>query len=201
MAAMTRSVDEMNWTREAAELDARIAAAFADDPKSDGVRHVLAAAEAATKTAKAEAEDSRARALDPLVADVVVARRAMDDAAFKRDRLTEAAKRLAKRVEELKALEEARRQRAEHERVSAERERLAAEFGRMAETIVQIGRLVRQIDICDREIGRLNASTALQHGHIPIVLAGATPAIKALFQEALVWDAFNAVAGLPSKAA
>jgi hypothetical protein len=42
MAAMTRSVDEMNWTREAVELDARIAAAFADDAKSDDVRRVLA---------------------------------------------------------------------------------------------------------------------------------------------------------------
>jgi hypothetical protein len=125
----------------------------------------------------------------------------MDDAAFKRDRLSEAAKRLAKRVEELKALEKARAERAEHERVSAERERLAAEFGRMAEPIVRIARLVRQIDLCDREVGRLNATSALQHGHIPLVLAGAAPAIKALFQDVLVWDAFISVARLPSKAA
>jgi hypothetical protein len=44
----------------------------------------------------------------------------MDDAAFKRDRLIEAAKRLDERVDELKALEKTRDQRAEHERVSAE---------------------------------------------------------------------------------
>jgi hypothetical protein len=38
----------------------------------------------------------------------------MDDAAFGRDRLAEAAKRLAMRVDELEALEEVRVQRAEH---------------------------------------------------------------------------------------
>jgi hypothetical protein len=183
------------------ELDARIAAAFTDDAKSDAVRRVLADVEAAAKTAENAAEDARARALDPLVADVIVARRAMDDAAFKRDRLTEAAKRLGARVEELKALEKYRAEREEHQRVSAERERLAAEFGRMAEAIVQIAHLVRQIDLCDREVGRLNATSALEHGHIPLVLAGAAPAIKALFHDALVWDAFIAVAGLKSKAA
>jgi hypothetical protein len=183
------------------ELDARIATAFGDDVKSDDVRRVLADVEAAAKVAEAAADDARARALDPLVADVIAARRAMDDAAFKRDRLSEAAKRLGKRVEELKAQEKYRAERAEHERVSAERERLAADFGRMAEPIVQIAHLVRQIDLCDREIGRLNATSTLGLGYVPLVLSGAAPAIKALFQEALVWDAFNAVAGLPSKAA
>src|SRR6516162_11216253 len=104
----------------------------------------------------------------------------MDDAAFKRDRLSEAAKRLAKRLEELKALEKARAQRAEHARVSAERERLAAEFGRMAEPIVQIAHLVRQIDLCDREIGRLNATSALGFGSIRPVLSGSAPVIAVL---------------------
>jgi hypothetical protein len=57
----------------------------------------------------------------------------MDDAAFKRDRLIEAAKRLGVRVDELSAVEKARAQRAEHEQVLAERDRLAEEMGRMAE--------------------------------------------------------------------
>jgi predicted RNase H-like nuclease (RuvC/YqgF family) len=161
----------------------------------------MADVEAAAKLAEAAAEDARARALDPLVADVIVARREMDDAAFKRDRLTEAAKRLGARVEELKALEKYRAEREEHQRVSAERERLAAEFGRMTEAIVEIGRLVREIDLCDREIGRLNATSAMQQGYIPLVLSGAAPAIKALFQDVVVWDAFISVARLPSKAA
>jgi hypothetical protein len=71
----------------------------------------------------------------------------------------------------------------------------------MAGPIVRIAHLVRQIDLCDREIGRINATSTLGLGYVPLVLSGAAPAIKALFQEALVWDAFNAVAGLPSKAA
>jgi hypothetical protein len=188
-------------TKEAAELDARIAASFAENAESDGVLRVLADVEAAAKTAEAEADVARCRALDPLVADVIAARRAMDDRAFERDRLLEAAKRLSERVEELTALEKARAERAVHRRVSAERERLAAEFGRMTEAIVEIAHLVREIDLCDREIGRLNATTALQHGHIPLVLSGAAPAITALFHDALVWDAFIAVGGLSSKAA
>jgi hypothetical protein len=175
------------------DLDARIAAAFVKDAQSDDVGRVLAAVEAASKEAEAAAEEARARALDPLVEDVIAARRAMDDAAFRRDRLIEAAKRLGVRVDELKALEKARVQRAEHEQVLAERNRLAEEMDGMAKQIVRIAQLVSKIEACDREIGRVNA---LGLGHIPIVLSGGAPAIKALFQDAVVWDAFIAVAGL-----
>jgi hypothetical protein len=136
-----------------------------------------------------------------LVGDVIDARRAMDDAAFKRDRLIEAVKRLGVRVDELKTLEKARAQRAEHEQVLGQRNRLAEEMERMAEPMVQIAHLVRQIDLCDREIGRLNATTALGFGYIRPVLSESAPVIAVLFRESLVWDAFNAVAGLPSKAA
>jgi hypothetical protein len=187
--------------KAAEELDPRITAAFAENAKSDDVRRVLADVEAAAKVAETAAEDARARALDPLVADLIVARRAMDDAAFKRDRLIEAAKRLGKRVDELNALERERAQRAEHDRVLADRNGLAEEMARMAEPIVQIAHLVRQIDLCDREIGRVNATSALGLGYIPLVLSGAAPPIAALFQDAVVWDAFIAVAGQQSKAA
>jgi hypothetical protein len=117
------------------------------------------------------------------------------------DRLTEAAKRLAERVDELRAVEKDWAQRAEHNRVSAERDRLAQEMGSMAEPIVRIAHLVTEIEACDREIGRVNATSALGFGYIRPVLSGSAPVIAVLFQEALVWDAFNAVAGLPSKAA
>jgi hypothetical protein len=156
--------------------------------------------EAAAKEAEAAAEEARECALDPLVADLIAARRVMDDAAFKRDRLIEAAKRLSARVDELKALEKARAERAEHEQVLAERNRLAEEMGRMAEPIVRIAHLVSKIEACDREVGRVNATSALGLGYIPLVLSGAAPAIRALFQDAVVWDAF-AVAALRSKAA
>jgi hypothetical protein len=71
----------------------------------------------------------------------------------------------------------------------------------MAESIMNIADLVREIDECERVVGRVNATSALGFGHIPLVLSEAAPAIKALFQDAVVWDAFIAVARLQSKAA
>jgi hypothetical protein len=109
--------------------------------------------------------------------------------------LNEARKKLAERVENLKALEKERVQRADHERVSAERAKLAEAMDRMVEPIVQIAQLVRQIDLCDRQIGRLNA-TSVRLGHIRPVLSGAAPPITTLFKDAVVWDEFIAVAGL-----
>jgi hypothetical protein len=140
----------------------------------------------------------RDRAPDPLPSgdDVKRARRERDDATFRRDRLREAAAKLAERVEAFKALEADRRMWAEHERVLDERDRLAEEMERMADPIAQITHLVRQIEARDREIGRLNATSTARFSHIPIVLSGAAPAIAALFQDAVVWDAFTAVARL-----
>jgi hypothetical protein len=155
----------------------------------------------AAKVASVEAEEARARALDPLVGDVIAARRAMGDAAFRRDRLIEAAKRLGVRVDELKALEKAHAQRAEHDRVLARRNRLAEEMGSLAESVTQIAHLVSKIEACEREIGRINATSVLGLGYIPLVLSGAAPSISALFQDAVVWDAFISVARLQSKAA
>jgi hypothetical protein len=123
-------------------------------------------------------------------------RRDMNDAAFHRDRLREAETKLAERIEALKALEADRRIQAEHERVLAERDRLAEEMERMAEPIVIVAHTVSRIAICDREIGRLNATSAAKFGHVPLVLSGAASSITALFQEGVVWDAFIAVAGL-----
>ena len=153
------------------------------------------------QAAEAAAEDARERALDPLVDDAIVARATMDDAAFKRDRLIEAAKRLGKRVDELKALEADRRMRAEHERVLAERDRLAEEMERMADPIAQIAHLVSRDRTFDREIGRLNATSTSRFGYIPLVLAGQRPLSRPCFGDAVVWDAFAAVAKVTSKAA
>jgi hypothetical protein len=124
----------------------------------------------------------------------------MEDTSFLRDRLTEAASRLGERVAELKALEADSRMWAEHERVEAERDKLAGEMERMADPIAQIAHTVSRIAICDREIGRLNATSASRFGYIRPVLSGAAPAISALLADAIVWDTFIAVAGLPSAA-
>jgi len=160
------------------ELDARIVAAFGEGAKSVDVSRLLAEVEAAANAADAAAGEARARALDPLLSrdEVKLARREMEDAAFTRDRLHEAGTKLAKRVEALKALEADRRLQAEHERISAERDRLAEEMERMADPIMQIAHTVSRIAICDREIGRFNATSTLRFGYVRPVLSGASPA-------------------------
>jgi hypothetical protein len=149
------------------ELDARIAAAFAEDAKSVDVSRLLPEVEEAATAADAAAGEARARALDPLLSpdEVRLARREMEDAAFTRDRLCEARNKLVERIEALKALESDRAQRAEHERVSAERNRFAEEIESMAEPIVRIAHLVSKIEACDREVGRINATSAARLGY------------------------------------
>ena len=121
-------------TEPAEELDGRIAAAFSDDAKSGDAARLLAKVKEATSAAELAAETARKHALDPLLSgdDLKLARREMDDAAFKQHRLQEASAKLAERVEALKALESDRRMQAEHERVLDERDRLAEEMERMA---------------------------------------------------------------------
>jgi hypothetical protein len=181
----------------------RIASAIAQDAKSGDVAQLLAEVEAAASAAEVAADATRKQALDPLLSgeDLKLARREMDDTLFRRDRLREAATKLAQRVEALKALEKVRAQRAQHDRVLAERNRLAEEMERMAEPMVQIAHLVSEIEACDRDVGRVNATSALGLGYIPLVLSGAVPAVQTLFADAAVWDSFEAVAKLPSKAA
>ena len=68
----------------------------------------------------------------------------------------------------------------------------------MSEPIAQIARLVSEIDRFDREIGRLNSTSTARLGYIRPVLSGGSSVVEALFQDGVVWDAFGAVARLPS---
>lgn len=95
----------------------------------------------------------------------------------------------------LKALEADSRMWVEHERVLAERDRLAEEMERMAEPIAQIAQTVSRIEICDREITRLNATSTARFDHIPSRGRKRSPRSRFFF--ATVWlvsDAFVAVA-------
>src|SRR5271166_4245320 len=56
---------------------------------------------------------------------------------------------------------------------------------RMADPIAQIAHTVRRIEICDREIGHLNATSTPRFGYIRPVLSGAAPAISALLADAI----------------
>jgi hypothetical protein len=163
-------------------MDARIAVAFADDARSDSVSGLLAEVEAAASAAEADSEAARARALDPLVSSdgAVVARREMDDAAFKRDRLREAARKLSERVAAVRALEADRHAHAEHERVLTEKNRLVGEMERMSEPVAQISRLVSEIDLFDREIKSFNL-TPKRIGYIRPILSGGSSFLEILF--------------------
>jgi hypothetical protein len=84
-------------------FDERIAAAFANGAKSADVATLIEDSNLVAKWAAELAEQARTRAFDPaLSADSVAdARRAMDDAAFKRDRLRAALTKLGERLKEL----------------------------------------------------------------------------------------------------
>ena len=82
-----------------ADLEGRIAAAFAEGATSDDVAAVLLETDEAACAAGEAAEQARAKALDPELSapDLPAARHDMDDAAFGRDRLAAAAEAHAKK--------------------------------------------------------------------------------------------------------
>ena len=112
------------------DLDDRIAAAFRDGVKSDDVKALIAEVEAASLTSGEAAEQARSRALDPALTanDVAEARRQMDDAAFRRERLQTAVTRLQDRLKEVRAQEEDQRRWIAYEKAKAERDKLAEEL-------------------------------------------------------------------------
>jgi len=141
-------------------LDDRITAAFADGAKSDDVASLIGEAEAAAIAAGDAAERARSRALDPALSapDVAAARREMDDAAFRRDRLQVAAKRLGERLREVRADEEDQRRRIAYKKAKAERDKLAAELKAIYPPIeAQFRDLMTRIDANDKQIEYINA--------------------------------------------
>jgi hypothetical protein len=146
-------------------LDDRITAAFADGAKSDDVASLIREAEAAAIAAGDTAELARSRALDPALsaANVAAARREMDDAAFRRDRLQVAAKRLGERLREVRADEEDQRRRIAYMKAKAERDKLAAELKAIYPPIeAQFRDLMTRIDTNDKQIKYINAPRAAE---------------------------------------
>jgi hypothetical protein len=154
-------------------LDDRIAAAFEDGATSDSIRQVsnlgfvradlIREVEAASVAAGEESDAARQRALDPRLspARVAEARREMDDAAFRRDRLREAVRRLGERLAELQRQEERARRRADLARVVAIRDALAAELAEVYPPLVaKLADLVARIAANDAEIAGLLRVTA-----------------------------------------
>jgi hypothetical protein len=141
-------------------LDARIAAAFADGAKSDDVRVLIKAAEAASVSANERAERARARALDPALSSnvVVEARRQMEDAAFERDRLQVAVTKLRERLIAVKADEENARRQEDYDEAEAVRDELAKELADLYPAFAEkIAPLLERIAANDRMIEYINA--------------------------------------------
>ena len=113
-----------------ADLEERIANAFADGAKSDIFEDLIRDVETAAKAATAASAAARTKALDPVLraAEAASARRESDDATFRSDRLQAATVRLRDRHRAVAAKEEDARRRIEYERVSLERDKLAKEL-------------------------------------------------------------------------
>jgi hypothetical protein len=182
------------------DLDERIVAAFVDGAKSAFVSRLLPEIEAAAAAADVAAAEARSKALDPMLprAEVVAVRRQSDDAGFERDRLTEAAKKLATRLVELKAAEDSAALRAEHEALSSERDRLFGELVGMTDTLRGIGKLALAIDACEREIKRWNSLGGRTRGYVrPVLGKDLPPTLAGLFADARVMDSFIGMAMSP----
>jgi hypothetical protein len=144
------------------DLDDRIAAAFADGARSGDVAALIKQAELALQSSGEVAERARLRALDPTLSVNVVAdaRRAMDDAAFKHDRLQAAVTKLGERLEQLKDQEENARRQAAYDEAKAERDELAKELAELYPAVAQkLADLFTRVAANDREIDYINRHT------------------------------------------
>lgn len=140
-------------------LDERIAAAFNESIRLADVADLIAEAEAAVVSSGDAAERARTIALDPALsaADVAAARRDMDDAAFRRDRMQVAAQRLGERLREVRRQEDQARRRAAYDAALVERDALAAELAAVYPGLAaQLADLVAQIAANDAVIEGIN---------------------------------------------
>ena len=105
------------------DLDARIAAAFVDDAKSNDVATLIRDTEHGAASASDRAEQARNHALDPTLSgsELKDARERMDDDAFKRDRLQAALGKLRERLAQLKDQEENARRQVAYDKAEAVR--------------------------------------------------------------------------------
>jgi len=139
-------------------LEQRIAAAFGKTSSSD-VAALIAEVENAVVVRSEAAEGARLQALNPALrpADVAAARRQMEDAAFKRDRMQEAVRRLAERLREVRAQEEQARRRAAYDAALAERDRVAAELAEVYPPLAaKLADLAALVAANDSQIERVN---------------------------------------------
>ena len=140
-------------------LDERIAQAFTGGVTSTAIAELIGEAQAASVSTADATEQSRARALDPAISmtEVAKARRLMEDASFRRERLQEALRRLEGRLREVKEQEEQQRRQTRYDEVVRNRDALADELRREYPIIAaQLSELVARVDKSDGEIDWVN---------------------------------------------
>ena len=158
------------------DLDARIAAAFADGAKSNDVATLIKDTEHAAASASDMAEQARNHALDPTLSgfELTDARKCMDDAAFKRDRLQAAMEKLRERLAQLKDQEENARRQVAYDKAKAVRDELAKELADLYPAFAQkLAELLPRIAINDAEIEYIN-NHALPRGADRLLVAELT---------------------------
>jgi hypothetical protein len=145
--------------RMVAGLDERIAAAFSEGVASSDVADLIHEAEAAAAAAGEKSDAARQRALDPTLSasGVADARREMEDAVFRRDRLQEAVRRLGQRQKELRRQEHQSQLRSDYDAAVADRDVLAAELAEVYPPIAeQLADLMARIGANNEQIDRIN---------------------------------------------
>ena len=165
------SVDTVAITQ--IDLDARIAAAFADGAKSNDVAILIRDAEHGAASASDRAEQARNHALDPTLSgsELKDARKCMDDAAFKRDRLQAALGKLRERLAQLKDQEENARRQVAYDKAKVARDELAKELADLYPAFAQkLVELLVRVVINDREIDYIN-NHALPNGADRLLVA------------------------------
>ena len=141
------------------DLDARITAAFTDGAKSNDVANLIKDAEHGAASASDRAEQARNHALDPTLSgsELKDARKCMDDAAFKRDRLQAALGKLRERLAELKDQEENACRLAAYDKAEAVRDELAKELAALYPSFAQkLVELLVRVAVNDGEIDYIN---------------------------------------------
>jgi hypothetical protein len=155
------------------DLDARIAAAFANGATSNDVATLIKNAEHGAASASDRAEQARNHALDPTLSSSELnnARNGMEDAAFKRDRLQAATGRLRERLAELKDQEENARRQVAYDKAKAVRDELAKELADIYPAFAgKLADLLSRVVINDGEIDYIN-NQALPRGADRLLVA------------------------------
>jgi|GEM_PF-1802872 len=148
----------------AASLDDRIADAFEAGMSSDALKALLAEVEQASADARAESEKAAARALDPKVrpAEVEVARRQMEDANFRSNRMDAAAEQLKELHGDAFRREAAERRSAEYAAAKAERDQLAKDLAAYEEHASAIADLLDRLSRSNSRLKDANAGQSAE---------------------------------------